>query len=202
MQANQIRRSTADRRAGIVAAVLELAAGRSPGAITAADIAQAIGLSQGAVFKHFPNKDAIWLAAIDWVAERLLAELAAAEEGAASPVEGLRRVFQAHVRFVVAHPGVPRLLFHELQQPADTPVKLRVRGILESYRRLLARLLAAAARAGQIPRDLDREAAAMLFVGSIQGLVVQSLLAGDTQRMSAEAERVFAIYLRGIREES
>ena len=39
----------------------------------------------------------------------------------------------------------------------------------------------------------------MLFIGTIQGLVMQSMLVGDVGRMQHDAPRVFAIYMRGIR---
>jgi TetR/AcrR family transcriptional regulator len=42
-------------------------------------------------------------------------------------------------------------------------------------------------------------AAATLFIGSVQGLVMQALIAGDVQRIRDDAPRVLAIYLRGIR---
>lgn len=43
------------------------------------------------------------------------------------------------------------------------------------------------------------DAAALLFIGTIQGLVMQSLLAGDVTRMRRDATGVFAIYRRGIK---
>lgn len=39
---------------------------------------------------------------------------------------------------------------------------------------------------------------ANLFIGAIQGLVMQSLLAGDVERIRREAPSVFSIYRRGI----
>ena len=47
--------------------------------------------------------------------------------------------------------------------------------------------------------DLDTEAAAILFIGTLQGLVMQSLLAGDVGHIRHDAPKVFAIYRRGIR---
>jgi len=102
------------------------------------------------------------------------------------------------VDFVVAHPGVPRFIFHELQQPADTAAKEEVRALLQGYRKLLLRELNAAIQQGQVPADLDLEAAATLFVGIVQGLVMQSMLTGKPATMKAQADRVFALYLRGI----
>ena len=74
----QTRLSTEERQAEIVAAALRLARESSPALITSGDIAAAIGVTQGAVFKHFPTKDAIWLAAMRWVRESLLQKLQAA----------------------------------------------------------------------------------------------------------------------------
>ena len=53
------RHSTEQRQAEIVAAALLLARDSSPALITTSDIAAAIGVTQGAVFKHFATKEAI-----------------------------------------------------------------------------------------------------------------------------------------------
>src|SRR5574343_1285541 len=116
----QTRFSTEERQAEIVEAALRLARESSPALITTGDIAAAIGVTQGAVFKHFPTKDAIWLAAMRWVRATLLDRLARAAPEAGTPLDALAAVFHAHVGFVVAHPGVPRLIFHELQLAADS----------------------------------------------------------------------------------
>jgi hypothetical protein len=46
---------------------------------------------------------------------------------------------------------------------------------------------------------VETDAAVLAFVGSIQGLVMQSLLVGKVKQMRAQAPVVFAIYRRGIR---
>ena len=151
------------------------------------------------MFKHFPTKDAIWLAAMKWVSEQLLAHLGEAARAKTSAVPALEAVFRAHVAFVIAHPGAPRLIFHELQQPADSLVKQEVRALLQAYRQLLLELFKAGAKSGELPPRLDGEAAATLFVGIVQGLVMQSMLTGKPAAMKVQGEGVFGIYLRGIR---
>jgi len=196
----QSRLPTEERQAEIVAAALKLAREHSPVSITTSDLAAAIGVSQGAVFKHFPTKDAIWLAAMQWVRERLLLKLHEAARAEATALEGLEAVFRAHVAFVIAHPGAPRIIFHELQQPTDSPVKQEVRALLQAYRQLLLGLFKAGVKNGELPAQLDQEAAATLFVGIVQGLVMQSMLTGKPTAMKAQADSVFALYLRGIRQ--
>ena len=196
------RLPTEERQTEIVAAALHLAGEFSPGLITTTDIAAAVGVTQGAVFKHFATKDAIWLAAMAWVREQLLARLEDAARSAASPVDALGAVFKAHVGFVLSHPGVPRLVFHELQRPADSPIKQEVRKLLKAYRQLLLRLLDAALARGELSPEVDLDAAATLFVGVVQGLVMQSMAAGSTAAMKAQAAAVFTLYRRGICETS
>ena len=86
MQAPINRLPTEARQAEIVAAALRLAQNSSPACITTTDLARALGLSQGALFKHFATKEAIWLAAMTWVAEHLLGALNNAAHQAATPL--------------------------------------------------------------------------------------------------------------------
>ncbi len=187
------------RRAVTVEAVIELAAERDPGEITTAAIASHMKLTQGALFRHFPSKDAIWEAVMEWVAERLLARVDRAAAQATSPLAALQAIFLAHADFVAEHPGVPRMLFGELQRAEATPAKRLARTLLERYGERIRRLLEAGKAAGEVSAALDIEAAATLFVGTLQGLIMQSMLAGDLLRIRRDAPRVFAIYLAGIR---
>lgn len=192
------RTPSAARQSEVIAVVLELAATRSPALITTTDIASAMGLTQGAVFKHFPNKDAIWLAVMAWTNSTLTAALEHAAAQSPDALISLHAVFLEHVRFVVEHPGVPRLIFSELQQADESPVKAEVRSLLTAYRQLLLRLLTQAESAGQLGKGVDKAAAAASFIGTIQGLVMQAMLAGSVDRMETEARRAFPLYLRAI----
>jgi AcrR family transcriptional regulator len=196
--AMQTRLPTEARQAAIVGAALALARDTSPAQITTHDIAAAVGVTQGAVFKHFPSKEAIWQAAMWWVRQELMSRLQAAADAAATPLQALQAVFHAHVAFVISHPGVPRFIFQELQQPAESAAKAEVRAVLQAYRQLLLKLLDQAGRQGQIAPELDHDAAATLFVGIVQGLVMQSMLSGKPGAMRAAAGGVLALYLRGI----
>jgi TetR/AcrR family transcriptional regulator len=199
-----VKQSTEIRQAALVDAALTLAAQRSPADITTGDLAQAVGITQGAVFRHFSSKEAVWLAVLDWTAETLMSRLQSAADAELAnldkfaPLAALQAVFMAHVDFVVAHPGVPRVIFQELQRARDTVLKARVRGLMQQYRRLLMGLLEHAHEQRLLAPGTDPEAAAVLFVGSVQGLVMQSLISGEVRAMAQQAPGVFKIYLRGL----
>ena len=193
------------RQASLVEAALQLAAQRSPADITTGDLAQAVGITQGAVFRHFSSKEAVWLAALDWATDTLMARLQAAatlaitlERPEPEALAALQNVFLEHVNFVIAHPGVPRIIFQELQHTEDTPLKARVRGLMQQYRALLMGLLTQAQKQHSLAPGTDLQSATVLFMGAVQGLVMQSLLSGQVHAMAAQAPGVFSIYLRGL----
>ena len=180
-------------------AVLDLAAVQNPAEITTSAIAEQMHITQGALFRHFATKDAIWQAVIEWVTQRMLARVEEAARTAKSPVEALETIFMAHIESHVRHAGVPRIIFGELQRAEDTLAKRMVRKFMGQYVEQLQAFIEQGKGAGEIDRDVDAKAAATLFVGMIQGLVVQSLVSGNIAITRTKAREVFAIYLRAVR---
>lgn len=193
--------SADERRAATVEAVVELAAVQNPSEITTTAIAKHMGVTQGALFKHFPTKESILQAVMEFVADRLLSRIDKAARSAASPLAAIEAIFMAHVEFVVENPGVPRMMFGELQHAELNAPKRMAQTLIRRYGERLHRLFEDGKAAGELSVTLDTGAAATLFIGTIQGLVMQSLLAGDVELMREDAPRVFAIFLRGIRSE-
>src|SRR5512133_4391892 len=93
-QARSPRRPAEDRRREIADAALRVIAEQGLGRFTALAIAREVGVSDAALFRHFPSKEAIVLAAIARVEEHLLAHLPA-DEG--DPIDRLGRFFEARV---------------------------------------------------------------------------------------------------------
>lgn len=191
-----------ERRAVTVEAVVELAARQNPSEITTAAIAQHMGVTQGALFKHFPTKEAILQAVMEWVAERLLARMEMAARAASSPLAAIEAMFMANVEFVTEHPGVPRMLFGELQRAQQTAPKRMAQTLIRRYGERLQALLEQGKAYGELSGTLDTNAAATLLIGMVQGLVMQSLLADDVQRIRRDAPQLFAIFRRGIDHDS
>jgi AcrR family transcriptional regulator len=61
------------RKQQIVETVLELVAAHGIESVSAQRVADAIGLSQPSVFRHFSTKEALWLAVMDSLGQRLIA---------------------------------------------------------------------------------------------------------------------------------
>ncbi len=198
MQSTKKHLSAAQRRSVTVKAVIDLAAEHNPSKITTAAIAKHMSVTQGALFRHFPSKEAIWQAVMEWVTDHLLARVDKAAAGAPTPLAALEAMFIAHIEFVSRHPGVPRMLFGELQDATESAPKQMVRTLLKKYALRLAEWIEKGKAAGEIDPSVNSAAACQLFIGAIQGLVMQSLITGESDTMRDKAAAIFVIYRRGI----
>ncbi len=188
--------SADSRRAETVATVIDLAASRDPAVMTTGQIAVAMGVSQGALFRHFPDKMAIWTAVLEWTAAELSRRFDALPES--PPLARLEAMLAAHVDFVIERPGVPRVLFGELQRAGDTPTKAIARQLMTGYRMRVARELIGARDLGEIAEATDVEAATVLFLAMVQGMVMQGLAIDDFSAMPVLARRLFGLFRQSL----
>ncbi|MBL4801429.1 MAG: TetR/AcrR family transcriptional regulator [Emcibacter sp.] len=198
MPLNRKNMSADMRRAVTVKAVIELAAIQNPSDITTAAIARHMNVTQGALFRHFANKEAIWQAVIEWVTDHLLKQIDNSANAADTPISALRAIFMTHIDFVTSHPGVPRMMFGEMQHSEDTAPKKSVCKLIKKYGQRVISLIEQGKHLGEIDPTVDPMAAQTMFMGCIQGLVIQSLLVGEMENMTERAPKVFDIYIRGI----
>ena len=187
-----------ERRTVTVEAVVALAAQQNPTDITTAAIAQHMGLTQGAIFRHFPSKESIVQSVLDWVSDKLMGRVSQAAQSQESPMAALEAVFMAHMGFISEHPGAPRMLLAELQKSGDTIPKRMVVTLMTNYRARIIELLEKGKACGEVSAELDLDAASTLYVGMIQGLVIQSLAKSDSDYLIANASKTFAVFKRGL----
>lgn len=184
------RRSSEDRQQEIVETVLGLAAERGVEAITTGLIAERMGLTQGAVFRHFPNKEAIWRAVLGWLKVRLGTLF---ERSEAQPLDELERIFLGYMAFIHEYPAMPRLVFSDTFHHAHPGLHAEVRELVAGCEARLEALIREAVEAGQA-RAGHEAAAAKLLLASIQGLAFQSAILGLVPDPRALGPQLFALW--------
>ena len=176
--------------------VLALAEQRGVEAITTQAIAEHMGLTQGAVFRHFPNKEAIWAAVLDWLQGRL-GEVFQPAPGAA-PLAEVVRIYEAYLALFAAYPAVPRLFFSDTFHHPYPRLHARLQAMVQGCEGQLAIWLGEAAELGEVRADLPAPAAAKLLLTAIQGLAFQSCVLGIVADPVAAGRQLFPLYLAAI----
>lgn len=193
------RMSSEDRQSEIIRVAVELAAEKEVSSVTTQDMADAMQLTQGAIFRHFASKDDIWLAVMGWIQQSLMKVLSKAAADASDPLDAIERMFLAHVAFISKHPAIPRILFTELQNKKSGKMRQLIQEVMSGYEGRIAGLLDAAKTQSLVDAELDSRSAAVLYIGMIQGLVMQVSIFGGKRSLLQEAAKTFPIFLHGIK---
>lgn len=201
MSQEEIKRrlSTEERKSEIIRVAVELAAERGVDSVTTQDMADAMQLTQGAIFRHFATKDDIWVAVMQWIRDRLMKVLDKAVSDATDPLDAIERMFFAHIAFIGRHPAIPRLLFSELLHKKSNKLRQLIQEIISGYEAKIAGLLESAKLQSLAEAGLDSKSATVLYIGMIQGLVMQASIFGGKRTLQQEAEKAFPIFLHGVK---
>lgn len=187
------------RKTEIVAAMLRLADELGPDRLTTQAVADAVGLTQPAIFRHFPTKQHLWLAVATMISDRLTIAWAGALETSQNPLIRIDALIIAQLRQIEAMPAIPSILFsHELQADNDE-LRQSVHALMGKLVAMLTSELAAGQVTGTVDPDLRPEDGAFLLISLVQGLAIRWTLVKRDFELKAEGRRLLDTQLRLFR---
>jgi AcrR family transcriptional regulator len=141
---------------------------------TVTDIANAIGMTQGALFHHFPNKEALLEAVVRRLA-RGFAEYSAVMDPNSLQAT-LERVIATMVEHYEAQPEATLCLAALATEFAgsDHPILAEIRSAYDSFVQPFQELLS------RYPAVKDPRAVAIAYIGAMQGIGTQGMLREGT----------------------
>jgi AcrR family transcriptional regulator len=193
------RQSAEDRKAQIVAEMLRLADEIGPDRLSTTDIARAIGLSQPAIFRHFPTKGDLWRAVANDIADRLQADWAAAEAGARGPQARLRALIGAQLTAISGTPALPSILFSRELQVDNQGLRDVIRGLLSAFQGRLVAAIRDSQTTGKLRRDVSPEDVAILLTSLVQGVAIRWTLGARSGSLVQEGLRLFEVQMALVR---
>jgi AcrR family transcriptional regulator len=132
MTASARTRQKADRRASLLREAARRFAERGFHGVSIEELGAAVGISGPAVYRHFPNKDAVLAALLVGVSERLLAGSREQVGAAGSPAEALRRLVAFQTDFALREPELIRVQDRDLPN-LSTEAAHQVRRLQRAY---------------------------------------------------------------------
>ena len=191
-----MRKSAELRKAEIVAAVLDLADRIGPDRVTTGAAASAVGVSQAALFRHFPTKAAMWLAVADHVAGELAMEWERALAGTDGPIDRVKALVGAQLGQIVSTPALPMLLFSRELNVGNEDLRAAFHGLLMKFQGLIVAELARGQDAGFLRREVAPEDAAVLLTSLVQGMAIRWSLGARNFSLIGEGKRLLDVQLR------
>lgn len=179
----------------ILNAALEVFAGKGYHRAIVDDIVRASGTSKGAVYHHFPNKEAVFLALVDDFAERLATAVAATigeRHGALAKVEG---ALTAALTTFAENERLARLILLEAVSLGATYQAKRAE-VAGRFAALIRGSLDEAVKEGSIAA-LDTRVATLAWLGAVNEVVIQ-WLHGEIADLRATIPALTRLLLRSI----
>lgn len=157
-------------------------------ALTVRRVAGEVGVSEPALYRHFPNKLAILESILDDFQEAVISRFLALETmtGENPLGEFIAELFETLGRRETLAP----LLFSEEAFHAEPALKTRVFDMITHNSKTLARAIAAQQQRGIIRTDIDAESLSLLVMGCIRVTITRSSLSGGKVRLVDEKDRV------------
>ncbi len=193
------RKSAATRKGEIVLAALALAREFGPDRVTTGMIAEQLGLTQPAIYKHFPRKEDIWQAVADALCAEIALNVATAEgslgEAGNDPLARLRLLVDSHLRLVARTPALPEIMVMRDPKGAYIALRQQLQASMAGFRHALTANVRSAIKSGAIAQGIDAEDAATLIFGIIQSLVLRLLISKDAEAMLRDGKRLMDLQL-------
>ncbi len=165
------RENTEVRQKQIVSAARRLIVRYGSEHVTIRRMAKEIGVSEGAIYRHFKSKNDVLSFLIDDIEDTLIGDINKNSRSPLNSLEMLQNIIADHMSSIEQRKGVTFQVIAEIISLGDKKLNKKIYAVIENYINRVKIILADGVKSGIISPDVDLESAALLFFGMIQGLV-------------------------------
>ena len=192
-----MRQKSIIRRLQIIENARALVADRGMEGLTIKILARAVGVTEGAIYRHFRSKHEILLGLIDDIDTRLRERLERDETSEETPLETLESVFRSRLSAAERRLGVLSIVMAEVLLSDDDQLRQRMMEVIEGYLARVEAVLGDGVRMGEVNPDMPLRSAALLFFGLVQG--VNTIRHFDIEELTQDEQHsLWMVYTRGI----
>lgn len=188
------RKTAEERKSEIVETALRLADKLGPDRLTTEHIAGEVGVTQAAIFRHFPKKQDLWEAVALRIGEKYRGRWLEAE-AAPDPLAQVRHLVTAQLRLVEATPAIPAILFSRELHIRNQTLRRIFGELMRQFHERIRLGLEASQRAGLIRSEMDPADLAFLVIGLAQGLILRWSVSGRAFNLPEEGRRLLELQL-------
>jgi len=192
------RKSTSIRQEQIIEAAQKLILKYGSEHVTIRRIAKEVGISEGAIYRHFKSKSDIFCLLLDNVGENLLGDIEQSIIPEGSIMESLESVLTTEIANIAKRHGMSFQIIAEVISLGDKRLNRQLSDIMSKYLNRVESLLESGVKTGEIRGDIDLEAAAMLFFGMVESLSNYWTLSNYKFSLEDRTRPMWAIFRKAI----
>ncbi len=186
-----IRKSTEIRQAQIKKAVLDIISEEGLHSISSRNVAKRVGITDGAIFRHFKSKPAILKSIMDDVKSGLLAELRAIASDDGNPESRLYRFLSTNIKYLMQNRGIAILLYSEAAHLNYKELRNQLHSVLSEQKSLISKIIRDGMKGGNWKKSVNIDDAAILYMGILIIFNVKLFMAGKDVAVDNYCKRMF-----------
>ncbi|MGK9476400.1 TetR/AcrR family transcriptional regulator [Melioribacter sp. OK-6-Me] len=191
------RLNTETRQAQIKKAVLDIISTEGIGKLSTRNLASKIGVTEGAIFRHYSSKKDIMLSILEDVKNELLA--AQEEITYSADLNAEEKLFKflcKHIKYLVENRGITILLFSEAAHMNDSQLKSGLRDILLTQKEFISRIIKQGMNEGLWDKSLNIDNVATLYMGIPISLNIEMILQKVEPKKEKFCEKMICLIKR------
>ena len=192
------RQNTVLRRKQIIDTIGKLIIQYGSENVTVRRLAEAIGVTGGAIYRHFKSKKEILLFLVDLIEESLIGDIVRSYPVQNSMVF-LEKIFKDQISSIQQRRGVSFLVIAEIISLGDKRLNRKIFEVLNKYLDHIKGIITKGMALGEIREDVNPDTAAKIFFGMIQGLVTIWYLGNYNFILEEKKESMWDIFYEAVR---
>ncbi len=162
-----------ERRAQILQCLAQMLEDTPGGRITTAKLAAQVGVSEAALYRHFPSKTKMFEGLIEFIEETIFSRIHTITQSQDSAMLQCEKILTLLLGFVEKNPGISRLLTGDALAGETDRLRLRIQQFYDRIETQLKQTLREAEIKEGIRPVLTTSAAANLLLSTAEGRISQ-----------------------------
>ncbi|HKJ30658.1 MAG TPA: TetR/AcrR family transcriptional regulator [Balneolales bacterium] len=193
------REPTSVRQEQIKQAVLEIISEDGLHKLSTRNLAKKVGLSEGAIFRHFASKHDIIKGIMDDVTTDLVGSLRDIAYGSLPTDKKLFTYLCTNVKYLQKNRGITILLFSEAAHFGDKELKAKLNKILTDQKQLVIKMVTDGIYEGSFDKSVDPNDVAMLYMGIPITFNIELVLNPDGLNTNNFCKRMFSLIVKTLK---
>ena len=193
-----VRQTTTIRKQQIIEAARKLIIDKGMEAVTIDAIAETVGFSEAAIYRHFSSKQQILHQLVNDLEYDLLACVASAQTTEPNALRALECIMEAHLADVEGSRGVSFIVVAGAMSFEGIGLSHRIREMLDRYIESIKEVMRRGVGEGDFHKNLNVDAAAFTFLGMIQSTATIWALNDYSWSLDQWRNQILEIYKKGV----
>jgi len=190
------KQSTEIRQEQIKQAVLDIIFTDGLKSLSTRNLAKRIGMSEGAIFRHFASKQDITLSIIKDVQTDFIGSLRDIANSNAEPEVRLNRFLCKTVTYLTQNKGITMLMFSEASHNNDAALKNNLSLIFNNQKMLVSKIILDGIALGKWDESIPVENVAMIYMGIPVSLNIELVLNGGEFHIDNFCSKMMQLMLK------